>query len=63
MSILTLILALALIGLALWAINTYIPMPDWMKKTINIVAIVCVIIFLINLFSGGSLAAIRVPHF
>lgn len=48
MSLLYLLLVLALFGLILWLINTYIPMDPKIKKVINIVAIVAVVLWLLR---------------
>jgi hypothetical protein len=44
------IIILALIGLALWAINTYVPMQPTIKKILNIAVIVLVVLWLLNVF-------------
>ncbi len=49
-NLLELIITLAIIGLIVWAITTYLPMPDLFKKAIYVVAAICVIIFVLNAF-------------
>lgn len=50
MSLLSIILTLAVIGLILWAVNAYIPMPPTVKKVINIVAAIVIAIWLLRIF-------------
>ena len=51
-----LVIAIEIIGLIVWAVITYIPMPVGFKRAIVIVAIVCVGIYLLRAFGlwGGS---------
>lgn len=46
----SLILTLAIVGLIVWAIVTYIPMPPVFKTAILVIAVVCVILYLIQVF-------------
>lgn len=46
----TIIITLALFGLLVWAINQFIPMDGRFKNLINIVAIILVILYLLNVF-------------
>lgn len=63
MSLISFIIVLALAGLVTWAVVTYIPMPDGIKKVIVIVAIVAIVIFALQTFGLiGSLDTVRVPH-
>lgn len=50
MSIITLIVYLALIGLVMWLVNTYIPMQAPYKTIMNVIVIVCVCLWLLNVF-------------
>jgi hypothetical protein len=34
----------------LWAINTYIPMQGTIKKILNIVVVICVVVWLLQVF-------------
>lgn len=51
-----LIIYLVVIGVLLWAVNTYIPLDDKIKKLLNIVVVVCVVIWLLHVFGliGGN---------
>lgn len=50
MSIITIVLVLIIVGFALWLINTYIPMAGSIKTILNIVVIICVIVWLLSIF-------------
>ena len=50
MPILTILLVLVLIGLLLWAVNTYVPMDGKIKQIFNIVVVIGVIIWLLKAF-------------
>ncbi len=45
-----LIITLVIVGVLLWLINAYIPMEATIKKLINIVVIVCVVLYLLSAF-------------
>lgn len=58
MTIVTIVVTLAVVGVLLWLLNTYIPMQESIKKIINIVAVIAVILWLLQIFgiiSGGDL--------
>jgi hypothetical protein len=48
MSLLSLIVILVVIGLIMYAINTYIPMDANIKKILNIAVIIVVVIWLLT---------------
>lgn len=50
MNLLTVLLVLICVGVVLWAINSYIPMDDKIKKILNVVVIVVVIFWLLKGF-------------
>ena len=52
MSLISLIILIVVVGVLLWAINTYIPMEAGIKRILNIVVIVALVLFLLSLFSG-----------
>lgn len=60
MSLIALIIVLVLVGLGLWAINSYIPMQSGIKKILNIVVIIVVILYLLGAF--GLLGTIPMIH-
>jgi uncharacterized membrane protein len=54
-SILILILCLAVIGVVLWGVITYVPMPAPFKGVIIVIGAVLALIFLMRAISGGAL--------
>jgi hypothetical protein len=50
MSLLSIIVVLVLIGVALWAINSFIPMDGKLKQILNVVVIVVVVLWLLRVF-------------
>jgi len=49
MSIITLIFVLALVGLALYLIETYIPMAEPFKLVIRVVVVIVVVLWLLQI--------------
>lgn len=63
MSLISLVVTLIVIGVLLWLINTYIPMDGKIKQILNIVVVICVIIWLLYAFGVmGSVGGVRVPQ-
>ena len=65
MPIIQLIVVLAVIGLLLWLVNTYIPMAEPIKRIINIIVIIAVIFWLLNVFGildMGPSTGYRIGH-
>ena len=50
MSLISLIISLVVIGVLLWLINTYLPMDGKIKKILNIVVVICVVVWLLYVF-------------
>lgn len=50
MPILTVIIVLIVVGVLLYLINNYIPMDGKIKSILNIVVIICVVIWLLKAF-------------
>jgi hypothetical protein len=46
----SLIIGLIIIGVALWLVNTYIPMDQKIKTILNIVVVICVVLYLLQIF-------------
>ena len=63
MSLISLVVVLIIVGLLLWLVNNYIPMDGKIKKILNVVVVICVIVWLLSAFGvlnhGGD---IRVPQ-
>jgi hypothetical protein len=53
MSLISLVVTLIVVGVLLWLVNTYIPMDGKIKKILNVVVVVCVVVWL--LFAFGIL--------
>ena len=50
MPLIQLILVLVIVGVLLWLVNNYIPMDANIKKILNIVVIIIVILWLLRVF-------------
>jgi len=63
MPLITVVLTLIVVGVLLWLINTYIPMAESIKKILNIVVVVAVVIWLLYGFGVlGHTGEIRLPE-
>ncbi len=62
MSIIGLIIALVVIGVLLWLVNTYIPMDAKIKQIINIVVVIVVVLWLLNVFGVFNMNLGTVPR-
>jgi hypothetical protein len=61
MSLVSLVIVLIVVGVLLWAVNTYIPMDAKIKTILNIVVVIVVVLWLLNAFGVlGSLESIRI---
>lgn len=61
MSLLSIIITIVVVGLLLWAINSFIPMEGRVKTILNGVVIICLILWLLQAFGVlGSLGNVRV---
>lgn len=54
MDLIQLVIVLIVIGVLLWLVNTYIPMEPTIKRIINIVVIVFVVLWILSLFLGAG---------
>jgi len=50
MPLVTVIIALIVVGILLWAVNAYVPLDPKIKRIINIVVVVAVVIWLLRVF-------------
>jgi len=59
----SLVITLIVVGVLLWLVNTYIPMDGKIKQILNIVVVICVVVWLLYAFGvlgrGGD---IQVPQ-
>jgi Fe2+ transport system protein B len=63
MSLINLIITLVVIGVLLWLLNTYLPMDGKIKQILNIVVVICVVVWLLSAFGVlGHSGDIRVPQ-
>lgn len=63
MQLISLMLTLAFVGLGLWAINTYVPMQATVKRLLNIVVVVILILWLLSSFGIlPDLDGVRFPR-
>lgn len=51
----TLAITLVIVGVLLWAVNEYVPMDGKIKRLLNIVVVICVLVWLLRQFGvlGG----------
>ncbi|TVQ21826.1 MAG: hypothetical protein EA382_13030 [Spirochaetaceae bacterium] len=61
MSFIQLLIGIVVVGLILWLVNTYIPMQAGVKKILNIVIIIALILYLLSAFGvlGGPVSGLR----
>jgi hypothetical protein len=63
MPLVTVVVALAVVGLLLWLVNRYIPMQSQIKSILNAVVVIAVILWLLKVFGlFGYLTQFRVGH-
>ena len=63
MSLISLAVTLIVIGVLLWLVNTYIPMDGKIKKILNAVVVICVVVWLLFAFGIFNHSGdIRVPR-
>ena len=61
MTLINIVVILILVGLALWLINTYVPMAAGIKSLLNVVVFVVVLIWVLQIFGLVGSLPIRVP--
>jgi hypothetical protein len=61
MPLINLVIVLIVVGVLLWLVNAYIPMDGKIKKILNIVVLIVVVLWLLQTFGIlGSLGGIRI---
>ena len=61
MPLVQLVIVLIVVGVLLWAINSYIPMQATIKKILNVVVVIVVVVWLLSVFGViGNLSTIRI---
>jgi hypothetical protein len=58
---LTIVIVIAIMGLIVYAIQTYVPMPAWAKGLISVVCVLFVLLWLLDIVQGHSLLHWRGP--
>ncbi len=58
MPLIQLVVALIVVGVLLWAVNNYIPMDGKIKQILNVVVVIAVVLWLLQVF--GLLNGLRV---
>ncbi|MBL9171495.1 MAG: hypothetical protein JNN07_27430 [Verrucomicrobiales bacterium] len=63
MSLISLILTLIVVGVLLWLVNNYIPMDGKIKQILNVVVVICVVVWLLYAFGAINRAGdIKLPR-
>jgi hypothetical protein len=61
MPLVTVVIALIVVGVLLWLINTYLPMDGKIKSILNAVVVIVVVLWLLQVFGVmGSLSSVRI---
>ena len=61
MPLINIVVALVVVGVALWLINNFIPMASSIKSILNVVVVVAVVVWLLQAFGlWGQVASYRV---
>lgn len=61
MPLINLVVTLIVVGVLLWLVNVYIPMDAKIKRILNIVVVIAVVLWLLAAFGVlGSLHSVRV---
>jgi len=55
MPLMQLVITLVVVGILLWLVNRFIPMQSSIKSILNGVVVICVVIWIVNLFGGFAL--------
>jgi hypothetical protein len=61
MTLVDIVVALVVIGLIMWLINTYIPMAGGIKSLLNVVVFVVVLIWVLQIFGLVGAIHFRIP--
>lgn len=59
MSLLSVLIAIVVVGVVLWAVNTYVPLDPKIKRILNIVIVLVLVIWLLKAFGvWGAIAGV-----
>lgn len=59
MTLLGLIVLFVVVGLVMWLVNAYVPMPQPIKTTLNIAVVIVLVLYVIS--ATGLLGPLNVP--
>jgi len=63
MSLVSLLITLIVIGMLLWLVNNYIPMDGKIKSILNVVVVICVVVWLLSAFGIlDQVGGLRLPR-
>ncbi len=63
MPVINLVVVLVVVGVLLWAVNNYIPMDSKIKRILNIVVVIAVVIWLLQVFGiMGNMSSMRIGN-
>jgi hypothetical protein len=63
MPLVNVVIALIVVGVLLWLVNTYIPMDGKIKRILNAIVVIAVVIWLLQAFGLlGALSSIHIGH-
>jgi hypothetical protein len=63
MSLISLVVTLIVVGVLLWLFNVCIPMDGKIKKILNVVVVICVVLWLLSAFGVlGHVGDIRISR-
>lgn len=59
MDLISVIITIAVVGVILWLVNTYVPMPAPIKTVLNIVVCLVLCLWLLRVF--GVVSSVHIP--
>lgn len=61
MSLINLVITLVVVGVGLWAVNTYVPMDRKIKSILNVVVVIAVVVWLLRALGVlGDIGGMRI---
>lgn len=63
MPLINLVITLVVVGVLLWLVNTYVPMDSKIKTILNVVVVIAVVIWLLQVFGViGDIRGLRITN-
>jgi low temperature requirement protein LtrA len=63
MTLISLVITLIVVGVLLWAVNSFIPLDPKISQILNVVVVIAVVIWLLShLLPASALGSIRIGH-